>query len=265
MQSNDLPPSVIEVAPGFWNIRGSFKIFGVVQLGTHCSLVRRNDGSYVVLDTCGLSDTTRSWLEKQTDGGKRIEAIVNLHPFHTVFVKEFARSFPGAKLYGTRRHVERFADLTWQPVHTEDAELQKELACDLEFSVPRGVDFIPSDQNLHFASVLAFHAASKTLHVDDTLVYMRMPWVLRPVKRDSLGFHPTLAKVLQRRAGAVADFRSWGNELVERTKGVENLCAAHLGNLLGRDNAGASISERVQRALDALEGKLTAHEHKFGR
>jgi hypothetical protein len=264
VKSSDLPSDVIEVGPGFWNIRGSFKVFGVVQIGTHSSLVRRSNGSYVVLDACGLSDDIRTWLERQTEGGERLEALVNLHPFHTLHVKTFAGSFPKAKLYGTKRHIERLRDLPWQPVCTEDAELRQELGEDLEFSVPRGVELVPADPNLHFGSVLAFHRATKTLHVDDTLTYLRMPWPVRVFKRDSLSFHPTLAKVLEQRPGAVADFRRWASELVERTKGVDNLCAAHMGNLLARHNEGASISERVQRALEAIEGKLSAHERKFG-
>jgi hypothetical protein len=259
-----LPPGIIEVGPGFWNIRGSFKIGGVIQLGTQCSLVRRTSGSYLFLDTCDLSDAAREWIRGQTDGGKDIEAILNLHPFHTVYVKAQHKSFPSAKLYGTARHAERLPDLVWQDVRTEDDELHRQFAEDLEFSVPRGVDFIPSDESLHFSSVLAFHGASKTLHVDDTLVYLRLPWLLRAFVREQVTFHFTLAKVLEKRAGAAADFRQWAKELVDRCKGVENLCAAHLANLLARDNAGAPLGERVQAALDKVEGKLAAHERKFG-
>ena len=54
-----LPASVVEVGPGLWNIRGSYKIAGVIQLGTQCSLVERGSGSFVFLDTCNLSDATR--------------------------------------------------------------------------------------------------------------------------------------------------------------------------------------------------------------
>ena len=47
-----LPSNVIEVAEGFWNIRGSFKIAGLYDLGTHASLVRRASGKLVLLDAC---------------------------------------------------------------------------------------------------------------------------------------------------------------------------------------------------------------------
>ena len=259
-----LPASVVEVGPGLWNIRGSYKIAGVIQLGTQCSLVERGSGSFVFLDTCDLSDATRQWLLERTGNGKRVEAILNLHPFHTVYVQAQHEVFPEAKLYGTARHAARLSELPWQELRTEDEALHRLFADDLTFSVPRGVDFIPEDENLHFASVLAFHARSKTLHVDDTLVSLRLPWLLRAFVRPEVAFHFTLPKVLERRAGAVKDFRAWAKELVEQSRGIENLCAAHLGNLLARDNDGPPLSERIERALGKVEGKLAAHEAKFG-
>ena len=99
-----------------------------------------------------------------------LEAVLHLHPFHTVHVRAAHELFPSAKLYGTARHADKLGDLPWEPLHTEDAELHSAFAEDLAFSVPRGVDFVSSDPNLHFSSVLALHRASKTLHVDDTLV-----------------------------------------------------------------------------------------------
>ena len=155
-------------------------------------------------------------------------------------------------------------DLPWEPLHTEDPELHALFADDLVLSVPRGVDFIPEDENLHFASVLAFHPASRTLHVDDTLSYARLPWPVRAFKQDLLILHPTLAKVLERRAGAVADFRAWAEELVTRCQDVDNLCAAHSATLLAADNQGPSIAERVRAAVGAVDGKLAKHERRFG-
>ncbi|MFT6377963.1 MAG: hypothetical protein ACJARS_004626, partial [bacterium] len=52
MQMSD---PLIHVADDFWNIRGSFKIFGVVDIGTHASLVRRPNGRFVLLDAYTLS------------------------------------------------------------------------------------------------------------------------------------------------------------------------------------------------------------------
>jgi hypothetical protein len=259
-----LPSNVIEVADGFWNIRASFMIAGIYDLGTHASLVRRASGKLVLLDACSLAEDTTLWIREQTRDGEDLEAILNLHPFHTLHVRSLHEAFPRAKLYGTARHREKLEGLPWEPVGTEDPALHEAFRDDLAFSVPRGVDFIPKNEKLHFSSVLAFHHASKTLHVDDTLLYMRLPYPFRLLKPDVTRLHPTLAAVLERRAGAVADFRAWARELVERTRDLRNLCAAHSTTLLARRNEGASIGTRVEAAVRNVEGKLAAHERKYG-
>jgi hypothetical protein len=258
------PEQIIEVADGFWNIRGSFKIAGLLDVGTHASLVRRKDGSFVLLDACTLSDATRRWIEALTDGGDAIKAVIHLHPFHTVFARKLHIQFPNATLYGTARHAAKLPELPWSDLRAEAPELHALFSDDLLLSVPRGVDFIPANENLHFASVLAIHPASKTLHVDDTLSYLKLPKLLRPLKEDVMMVHPSLAQVLERRAGAVADFRSWTRELVESCRDVDNLCAAHSSTLLARDNHGAPIVERVQAAFDKVDGKLRVHQRKYG-
>lgn len=262
MSDHRTPSNVIEVGDGFWNLRGSFKLGGVLDVGTQASLVRTRDG-YVMLDAIELSDETRGWLDARTRGGEDLAAVIHLHPFHTVFVRGLHALYPQAALYGTARHAAKLPDLPWQALHAEDPALHARFADDLRFSVPRGVDFIPANESLHFASVLAFHPASKTLHVDDTLVYLRLPRPLRALKRDVMRLHPTLPQVLQRRPGAAADFRDWTRELVADCRGVDNLCAAHSASLLGRDG-GPPIAERVQRAVDQVAGKVAAHERKYG-
>lgn len=263
MSTPSLPADVIEVGDGFWNIRGSFKIGGIVDVGTQASLVRTGEG-YLILDACELKDETRGWLDAQTDGGRRVRAVLHLHPFHTVFARRLHERYPKAPLYGTARHAAKLPGLPWEMLRTEDPALHARFADDLAFSVPRGVDFIPDNESLHFTSVLAFHPASKTLHVDDTLIYMELPRLLRSLKRDLLRLHPTLPKVLERRPGAVADFREWTRDLVERCRSMDNLCAAHSAVLLGRHHRGPPLAERVQAAVDAVSGKLAAHERKHG-
>jgi hypothetical protein len=81
---------------------------------------------------------------------------------------------------------------------------------------------------------------------------------------DAVSFHPTLAKALERRAGAAKDFRAWANELIERWRDAENLCAAHTAALLAVDNRGDSIHARMVNALDKVSGTLDSHERKYG-
>lgn len=256
---------IIEVSGDFWNIRGSFKIGGVVDIKTQASLVRRGNGRYVFLDSYSLGPETIERIDGIVGSEGEIEAILNLHPFHTVHVRRMHELYPQARLYGTARHLERFADLPWEDERTEDGSLHELYAADFEFSVPRGVDFISSNENIHFSSVLAMHRSSLTLHVDDTLMYLKLPRLLRAFGiKDSLGFHPTLAGALEKRPGAAADFRGWAREIITNWSGVENLCAAHTQPLLARENSGAPIDRRIVSALKRCEPKLRLHERRHG-
>ena len=257
--------SIIHIAPDFWNIRGSFKIAGLLDVGTQVSLVRRANGKFVFLDSYTLSDEVEREVRSLTNGGADVEAILNVHPFHTVHVRRMHERFPSAKLYGTARHIAKFPELPWEPLRTEDAALHEELAVDFDFSVPRGVDFISADPNVHFSSVLVFHKASKTIHVDDTLTYVRLPKMARAFGHSELmRFHPGLPKALERRPGASRDFRAWAQDLAERWRDADNLCAAHTAALTAERNRGPSIHARMLEALAKTERTLRSHEKKFG-
>ncbi len=253
------PDDVIPIGEGFWNLRGSFKI-GPVDIGTQASLVALEEGGHVLLDGCELSEEGQRWLDDATDGGASLKAVLHLHPFHTVFVRKVHERYPNVPLFGTKRHHLKATDLPWDPLTTDDPGLHQRFAADLSFSVPAGVDFIPANENLHFASVLAFHPRSETLHVDDTLMAIRVPKLLRWIKSDVIRFHPTLKRVLQPRPGAAAEFRAWAEDLVERCRTVENLCAAHSAAL----SLGEPIAPRVEQALAHVEGTLRAHEKRHG-
>jgi hypothetical protein len=246
---------LLEIGENFWNVRGSFRIAGLLNIGTQMSLVRLSRSGYVLLDSYRLEADIRERVLSLTDGGREVTAVLNLHPFHTMHVREIAKQFPDAKLYGTRRHVARDNDLRWESCHTEDPELAELFADDFAFSVPRGVDFIPENEKLHFASVLAFHPSSKTLHVDDTLAWIALPMV------GGLRFHPTLGSVLQKRAGAVAEFRGWTAELTQLCASVENLCTAHMRRLPPADG---SVSLWLSEALAGIEKTLAEHAKRYG-
>jgi hypothetical protein len=200
-----------------------------------------------------------------TRNGRDVEAIVNVHPFHTIHVRSMHQAFPNAMLYGTARHRARFPDLPWESVCSEDPALHAELADDFDFSVPRGVDFISADEKVHFSSVLVLHRSSETIHVDDTLIYVRFPPFMRLVGlRDAMRFHPTLGRALQPRARAASDFRSWATELAGRWGHAKNLCAAHMATLTADQNQGPSIRDRILEALDKADRTLDEHEHTYG-
>jgi len=253
-----------QIAEGFWNIRGSFKVAGVVDIGTQASLVRRPNGKFVLLDSYTFSEDVEREVRALTNGGADIEAILNVHPFHTVHVRYMHECFPDARLYGTARHHARFADLPWQSVRVEDPEARLEFGDEFDFQVPRGVDFISKNENVHFSSVLVLHRASRTIHVDDTLMFVRLPKVARRFGRSDLfSFHPTLAQALEKRAEAADEFADWATELADAWHDAENLCAAHTATLTAARNRGASIHDRILAALESVRPKLQAHRRKY--
>jgi hypothetical protein len=256
---------IIQIADNFWNIRGSFKIAGIIDIGTQASLIRRKNGKFVFLDSYTLSGAARQEIDGLTNDGKDVEVVLNLHPFHTIHVPKMHERYPHARHYGTARHLAKFPELEWQQSCTEDSELHAMFIGDFDFSIPRGVDFISDDEKVHFSSVLVLHRDSQTIHVDDTLMYIRLPLLMRFFGlTDAMSFHPTLAKVLQKRAGAAHDFTQWAQDLAENWNGAENLCAAHTATLTGQQNSTSSISDRILKALAKVHSTLKAHENKFG-
>lgn len=245
---------LVEVADGFWNVRGSFKVAGLLDVGTHISLVRLRDGSFALLDSYTLRGEVEQQVLALTDQGRAVRAILNLHPFHTVHLSASAKQFPNARLYGTRRHKTREPQLRWEALHTDDEALHAQFADDFAFSVPRGVDFIPKNEQLHFASVLALHKASGVLHVDDTLTWTSLPFF------GGLTFHPTLRFVLQKRPGAVAEFRAWTQELITLSESARHVCTSHMRPLCPSEN----LTQRVRGAVDRVSRMLDAHERRYG-
>jgi len=172
--------------------------------------------------------------------------------------------YPEARLYGTARHLDRFPELPWEEVRSEDTELHEWYAEDFDFTIPEGVDFISANENVHFSSVMAYHYSSATIHSDDTLMYIVLPRPLHLLGlRDSLSFHPTLSLALEKRPGAAADFRDWAQRLIEDWGDAQNLCAAHSQALLAADNRGGPIGARLEKALGRIKLQLKTHELRY--
>jgi len=248
----------VPIADGFWNIRGSFKIGGLVDIGTHASLARLQSGRFVLIDAYTLTGAIRDQVFALTRDGADIEAVLHLHPFHTIHVKRVAELLPHAVHFGSARHRSRAPDVQWSPLSIESPEAAAHFADDFDFSVPAGVPFIAKDERLHFSSVLAFHKSSRTLHVDDTLTWSTLPFI------GGLVFHPTLAKVLERRPGAASEFRAWARDLIDRCADVDHLVTAHMRPLPPDPKTAPVLHDRVSAALKRVESVLAKHEAKWG-
>ncbi|WP_228275028.1 hypothetical protein [Stakelama tenebrarum] len=226
------------------------------------SLVRRASGRFLLIDSYGVTGTDRERLLALTDNGAAIEAILNVHPFHTLHCEAAHQLAPKARLIGTRRHREQAPDLPWEDGVIEDTATQAEFSADLDFSVPEGVDLVTDDPDVHAASVLVRHRASGTVHVDDTLNVLAAPGPLKKLLPQSrLKFHPMLPKALQQRAGAADDYARWARDLAENWAGTRIVCAAHSAV---RQLPKGGWRREVLHALSDVEKTLGKHREAHG-
>lgn len=251
-----------QLADDFWNIRGDFRIAHVINVGTQMSLVRRSGGGFVLLDSYEPDKADQDELLALTDGGSRIEAVLNVHPFHTVHCKFVQHMVPHARLIGTRRHHQHLPDLPWDPALIEDAATQRQFADTLDFSIPSGVDFISEDEDVHVGSVIVRHRASGTVHADDTLMVIDLPSLIQKlVPGPKLRFHPKLAEGLEKRAGAADDYIRWATELSHDWANTQTICAAHNGIIHMTDE---TFSEAIEQALEHASDTLDQHRRTYG-
>ena len=250
------------LAEGFWNIRGDFRIAHLINVGTQMSLVRRPGGRFVLLDSYEPNKSDLEALLALTDGGTAIDAVLNLHPFHTVHCDFIHRLLPHARLIGTRRHHEHLPDLGWDPALIEDASTQQQFADTFDFSIPAGVDFVSDDPSVHVGSVIARHRASCIVHADDTLNEFDLPSLIEKVMPGpKLRFHPKLAEGLEKRAGAAGDYIRWAQDLARDWADTQIVCAAHNGIDRLTDQ---TVGEAITAALAHASGTLDSHLKKYG-
>lgn len=130
--------TLFEIAANFWNIRVSFKVLaGLVDVGSHMSLIRLHSGKFLVIDTVTLTDQTRAEINRLTDNGKNIEAVIAVHPFHTLAFPAFYQAYPNAAYYGTPRHIRRLTQIPWAG-SLEDCHVRKKWEPEVEMRIPAG-------------------------------------------------------------------------------------------------------------------------------
>lgn len=251
-----------QLAPDFWNIRGRHRIGGVLEVGTHMSVVRRQNGRFVVVDGCPLDGAQREALLVLTGKGALVQAVVHVHPFHTLHVEDTHRLFPAAKLYGTARHRDQSPALPWvgDPVETWDEE--HPLADLFELSVPGGVEFVCPDERVHVASVLVRTRDSGIVHVDDTLNVIAAPGALgRLLPQSALRMHPMLGRALRPQAGAADAYAAWARALAARWGETPVVCAAHSAV---RMLPAGGFARELEAALERVARTLDRHRARYG-
>lgn len=213
-----------ELGAGFWNIRGTQRIAGVIDVGTQCSLVQLSSGNFIFLDSYTLESDIKSQVMALTDNGEKVEAVLNVHPFHTLHCAQMAKDFPKAIFYGSARHPEQVPEVNWSDELVESEAVAQRYS-ELEFSVPKGIYYIDPDEKLHAGSLLVFHPASKSLHVDDTFV--TPPLKILDAILPEINLHPQTKSALKNEPNAGQHYCDWATQIAERWHETRHFCAAH--------------------------------------
>jgi len=253
-----------EIGRNFWNVRAHFKIFlGLVDLGTHMSIIRLDNGRFLVVDTVQLSDGLKSEIDKLTDNGMKIEAVIGVHPFHTLAFPDFYKAYPKVAYYGTPRHLRKLTEIPWVG-SLDDCNVRKKWEPEVEMRIPAGGEFVnpvPESSN-HFSSVFVFHKPSRTLHVDDTIMYGEDPGFfvkLAGLKKGHFAFHPAMkSSGLYPTAEAPFVFRDWMKKMLTDWD-FDNICTAHIGSKIG--GAHAAVVDLTNDAEKLFE-KLSEENKK---
>ena len=241
---------IIDLGAGFWNIRGTFRLGGVLNIGTQCSLVKLSSGKFVFLDSYTLTDDVRAQVMALTNNGQDVEAVLNLHPFHTVHCAQMAKDFPQAIFYGSSRHQKKVPEVQWADDLVESAAVDERYP-ELKFSMSEGIHYIAPNEMIHAGSLLVFHPASKSLHVDDT--FMSPPTKLLEAVLPELLLHPTTKKALKNEPNAGKQYCDWASNLAHEWCEVRNFCAAHSYLVKFKED---EFEKALLKAIDKARPKL---------
>lgn len=127
-----------KIGCGFWNVRSGFKILAkLIDIETHMSFIQLHNGNFLVVDTVELDDDLRQKINHLTDNGNKIEAVIGIHPFHTLSFQTFYESYPNAAYYGTPRHIRRLTQIPWVG-SLNDCNVRKKWEPDVELRIPAG-------------------------------------------------------------------------------------------------------------------------------
>lgn len=242
---------IYDLGAGFWSIRGSFIKNGILDIGVQCALVKLSSGRFIFLDSYTLTDDVREQIMTLTNDGQDVEAVLNVHPFHTVHCEQMAKDFPQATFYGSRRHPKQAPNVQWSSDLVESDAVAK---CypELEFSLPKGIYYIAPDESVHASSLLVFHPASLSIYVDDT--FEIPPSKLLNTVQADLGLHPTTLQALKDEPNAGKEYCDWATKLAHEWRDVRYFCGAHSGLVKFEEGRfEAALLSAIDRARPELE------------
>ena len=240
-----------DLGEGFWSIRGSFIKNGIIDIGLQSALIKLASGRFIFLDSYTLTGEVRQQVMALTNDGQDVEAVLNVHPFHTVHCAQMAKDFPQAIFYGSSRHHTQVPSVSWSEDLVESDAVATRYT-ELEFSLPKGIYYISPNENVHASSLLVYHPASKSVYIDDT-------FEIPPSKRlnavqPSLGLHPTTKQALTDEPMASEQYCEWATELAHTWREVQYFCGAHSGLVeFGEGQFESALLSAINAARSALQ------------
>ena len=250
-----------EIGRGFFNVTAPFVFFGALDIRTHMNFCRLSNGRFLVIDTVEVTPELKVEIDHLTDNGQLMEAVVATHPFHTLFFPAFHALYPNVPMYGTPRHLRNQPTIPWAGDVSKPEVLNK-WNPEIEMSVTLGTNFENPGDNARLASVFVFHRASRTVHVDDTIMYIDRPSCLLRcccVPANSMSFHLSFTgDGLLPTAEAPHDFKRW-LETVVLNWDFDNLVCAHMGNKIGGAKA------KLRHVLESSEADIVKLSNKHAR
>eukprot|EP01117_Protostelium_nocturnum_P006520 TRINITY_DN234_c0_g2_i1.p1 TRINITY_DN234_c0_g2~~TRINITY_DN234_c0_g2_i1.p1 ORF type:complete len:260 (+),score=69.31 TRINITY_DN234_c0_g2_i1:92-871(+) len=185
----------LEVGEGFYTLRDDFKVRYILNVETQMSLLKLNNGKFLMVDSVPIDNLVKAEIDRLTDNGNLLEAVVHSHPFHTMGIEAANKLYPNVPIFGCPRHIRNFPQLKWEGNLVDEA-VRNKWEPDVSMRIPDGSDFETTpNENVHFSSVFVFHRPSKTIHVDDTLMYLSQPnWFVRHLIGQGMLLHPTASR-----------------------------------------------------------------------
>lgn len=253
MATASTPSPLISIGTNFWNLRASLKLFHVVDIGTHMSFIRLPSGKFLVIDTCEVKPDAKAAIDQLTNNGTLIEAVLGTHPFHTLYFQSFHNLYPNARYYGTPRHLKKIS-IPWAGNILDDAVMHAWDAEGIQMRVPDGTDILTPAEDNHLSCIFVFHQESRTIHIDDTVMYFDKPAFLFRCMGHSHGdmafWAGGLKKGLKVSASAPADFKGFIESIIADWD-FDNMCTAHVGNRIG--GAKALLQQTITAATPMLD------------
>lgn len=104
------------------------------------SIIQLQNGRFLIIDTVAMNDIVKQELMELTNNGTKIEAVIAVHPFHTLAYPAFYKLFPKVKYYGTPRHLRKLTEINWsgQLDNDDNKNLLTKWAPEVELRIPDG-------------------------------------------------------------------------------------------------------------------------------